>query len=153
MKSNFQKSNLHIPNRVIIAGIGRSIAYFTYDRESLDFSCQYRSFLILSLSMLVISRLPKLLSDVFYNFLIWTSIEPCLGVVGCCLPTLGPLTCAIDIKYSEIYSKIKSTFSKQSLIDRGTAKSSHGVSGQRNDWIQLTGKKSNQSELEDIGRV
>lgn len=27
-------------NRVIVAGIGRTVAYFTYDTNTLDFSCQ-----------------------------------------------------------------------------------------------------------------
>ena len=85
--------------------------------------------------------------DVFYDFLIWTSIEPCLGVVGCCLPTLGPL---VDVKYSAIYSKIKNTFSRQSLLDKKSpSEASRNRSGQRTAWVELTNESHSQSEPMD----
>lgn len=84
--------------------------------------------------------------DVFYDFLIWTSIEPCLGVVGACLPTLGPL---IDITYSTIHAKIKSTFSRQSLLgNSGISEANRNRSGQRTNWVELTNETHSQSESE-----
>lgn len=84
----------------------------------------------------------------FYSFLIWTSIEPCLGVVGCCLPTLGPLIGVIDLKPSAIYSKIKSTFSRQSLVQKTNSQSS---SEQRTHWIELMeDKKRSQSKQGEV---
>ena len=81
--------------------------------------------------------------DVHYDFLIWTSVEPCLGVVGCCLPTLGPL---VDLKHSAIYSKIKSTFSRRSLLDKSVSAASPNRSGPRTAWFELTNEKHSQSE-------
>lgn len=52
---------------VIVAGIGRTVAYFSY--QSLtdnNFSADY------------------------YSLVVWTSLEPTLGVVGACLPCVRP---------------------------------------------------------------
>lgn len=66
--------------------------------------------------------------DKFYDVLIWTSIEPCLGVVGCCIPTLGPLA---DLKQSAFYFKIKSIFSWQPLLGKSASETNSNRSGQR----------------------
>ena len=83
--------------------------------------------------------LPILL-DVFYDFLIWTSIEPCLGVVGCCLPTLGPL---VDLKNSAVYIRLKSTFSRPSLLQKSVSGASRDGSDQR-AWVELTNETYSQ---------
>jgi hypothetical protein len=129
-------------NRVIVAGIGRTVAYFTYDTNTLDFSCQSFSF-VRSFGEVEIKAY---FLDVFYDFLVWTSIEPCLGVLGCCLPTMGPLLPLIDLRYTKIYSKIKSTFSRQSLADKSKSTSSQNLSGQRTAWVELKSKKDGTSE-------
>ena len=53
---------------VIVASIGRTVAYFSYrNLADYNFSADY------------------------YTLIIWTSLEPTLGVVGACLPTIRPL--------------------------------------------------------------
>ena len=88
---------------------------------------------------------PNLLSflDLSYDVFIWTTIEPCLGIVGCCLPTLGPL---VDLRYSAVYSKIKNIFSWQSLLGKSVSEASGNLSGQRTAWVELTNERHNQSE-------
>ena len=126
---------------VIIAGIGRTVGYFTYNHDSLDFSCQSHALVAVQKAASNWSSLVFL--DVFYDFLVWTSIEPCLGVVGCCLPTLGPL---VDVKYSAIYFKIKDTFSRQSLLQKSASEANRKRPEQRNSWVELTDERRSQSE-------
>lgn len=53
---------------VVVAGIGRTVSYFKLrDLADYDFSFHY------------------------YWIVLWTSIEPTLGVIGACLPTLRPI--------------------------------------------------------------
>jgi len=101
---------------VLIAGISRTVSFFTFDRESLDFTY------------------------VFYNFLIWTSIEPCLSVVGCCLPTLGPL---FDGQLSAIYTRVRSRFTTRSTTKNETTVVQIASNS---EWIELRGKTPSQSE-------
>ena len=77
------------------------------------------------------------------NVLIWTSIEPCLGVVGCCIPTLGPL---VDLKHSAVCSRIKSIFSWHPLLGKPACETSSNRSGQRTVWVELTSERNNQAE-------
>ena len=51
---------------VIVASIGRTYAFFTVG-HNLDYTWEN------------------------YDYIVWTSVEPCVGVIGCCLPTLRPL--------------------------------------------------------------
>ncbi|QKX56013.1 uncharacterized protein TRUGW13939_03113 [Talaromyces rugulosus] len=107
---------------VVVAGIGRTVGYFTYDHESLDFSY------------------------VFYDFLVWTSIEPYLEVIGCCLPTMGHL--ADNIKFSDLYSWIRVSLSQLSLRhspSRGTSASAdidNSTSANHPSWYELTEERS-----------
>lgn len=133
-----------ILNRVIVAGIGRTVGYFTYNHDSLDFSCQYQA--LCACLHAVRKSSSFMLLDVFYDFLIWTSIEPCLGVVGCCLPTLRPL---IDSTYSTIYSKIKSTLSRQSLLQNSVTEPRRKRSEKRHAWVELTNETHSQSKLRE----
>ena len=103
----------------------------------MDFSCQYHVFTAIPNAVSKPSLL--LFLDVFYDIFIWTTIEPCLGVVGCCLPTLGPL---VDLMYSAVYSKIKSIFSWQSHL----GESGGNRSGQHTAWVELTNERHHQSE-------
>ena len=103
--------------------------------------CQYRAFTSISDTFSKASLL--LLLDEFYHVLIWTSIEPCLGVVGCCIPTLRPLA---DLKHSAIYSKIKNIFSWRPLLGKSGAETSSSLSGQRTVWVELTSESHSQTE-------
>lgn len=104
---------------VIIAGIGRTVAYFTYTDGLMD---QFHA---------------------LYHIYIWTSIEPRLGIVGCCLPTLRSL---VDLKYGAVYSKIKS-ISWQSLLGKSASEANGNRTGQRTAWIELTNERHDQSKL------
>lgn len=121
------------------------MGYFTYNHDSLDFSCEYHALVAFPYAVNMPS-LPILL-DVFYDFLIWTSIEPCLGVVGCCLPTLGPL---VDLKNSAFYIKLKGTFSRPSLLQRSVSRASRDESDPSRDgsdrraWVELTNETYSQ---------
>lgn len=59
---------------------------------------------------------------------------------------MGPLLPLIDLRYTKIYSKIKSTFSRQSLADKSKSTSSQNLSGQRTAWVELKSKKDGISE-------
>jgi hypothetical protein len=52
---------------VIVAGIGRTVSYFTTDPQTFDWSYET------------------------YYWFIWSPIEAALGIVGVCLPTMKPL--------------------------------------------------------------
>ena len=66
---------------VIGAGIGRTYAFFTVG-HSQDYTYEN------------------------YHYLIWSSVEPCVGVIGCCLPTLRPLFINNDRSaHSRYYTK------------------------------------------------
>lgn len=64
---------------VIIAGVGRTYAFFTVG-QSPDYTYEN------------------------YDYLIWSSVEPCVGVIGCCLPTLRPLFSDNDSMVSRYYT-------------------------------------------------
>ena len=52
--------------------------------------------------------------DQNYYYLVWSSIEPCIGCVGCCLPTLRPLfTAQRDVG---IFSYVRSLFGTRSTL-------------------------------------
>ena len=112
-----------------------------YNHDSPDFPCQYHAFTFFPNAISKPSLF--LFLDVFYDFLIWTSIEPCLGAVGCCLLTLGRL---IDLKSSAVYSKIKSTFSWQSLPGKSASEASGNLFGKCIAWVELTNERHSQSE-------
>lgn len=79
--------------------------------------------------------------DVFYDFLIWTSIEPCLGVIGCCLPTMGHL---VDLNFTNIYSRLKFSWSQFSLRRsfKWTSPPSSMALAIDHNWCELTGEGS-----------
>ena len=112
-----------------------------YNRELWNHSSQYHAFTFIANAM----SKPSLLSflAVFYYIFVWTSVEPCLGVVGCCLPTLGPL---VDLKYNAIYSEIKCIFSRQALLAKSASEASGNRPGQRTAWVELTNGRHNVSE-------
>lgn len=52
----------------------------------------------------------------------------------------------MEVKYSVIYSKIKSTFSRQSLLDKPGSEADPTVSRRGNTWVELTDDRHSQSE-------
>jgi len=76
---------------VIIAGIGRTISYFDVP-DDVDFS--YHD----------------------YYLLIWTSIEPCMGVIGACLPSCRPLFQGFSPE--SLFGSIRSKFSSRPSSSR-----------------------------------
>ena len=66
------------------------IYYFhtTHTSASEDFTCTPPC---LRLRVLIGDPADLILEDDTYDIFIWTVIEPCMGVVCACLPTLGPL--------------------------------------------------------------
>ncbi|KAK4692427.1 hypothetical protein P7C71_g4771, partial [Lecanoromycetidae sp. Uapishka_2] len=52
----------------------------------------------------------------YYPLVIWTSVEPCLGVISACLPTLRPLFSGLSPE--SILGSIKSTLSLRSFSKR-----------------------------------
>ncbi|KUJ17954.1 uncharacterized protein LY89DRAFT_683928 [Mollisia scopiformis] len=76
---------------VIVAGIGRTVAYFSV-AHNLDFS--YHD----------------------YYTIIWTSIEPCMGVIGACLPSLRPIF--LGFSPESLVGSIRSVLSLRSMGSR-----------------------------------
>jgi hypothetical protein len=51
----------------------------------------------------------------------------------------------MELKYSAIYFKIKSTFSRQSLLDKPISEADPSVSRRGNTWVELTDEQHSQS--------
>ncbi|KAI9711180.1 MAG: hypothetical protein M1820_002167 [Bogoriella megaspora] len=76
---------------VIVAGIGRTVSYFNLIK---DFDLTYHD----------------------YYLIIWTSVEPCMGVIGACLPCLRPIFHEYSGKPR--VGSIRSIFSLRSMASR-----------------------------------
>ncbi|CAD6564414.1 MAG: hypothetical protein ASARMPREDX12_002653 [Alectoria sarmentosa] len=85
---------------VIVAGIGRTVSYFKLrDLADYDFSFHY------------------------YWIVLWTSIEPTLGVIGACLPTMRPFFSGVSPE--SVIRSIRSQLSLHSLrSSKGSPKGS-----------------------------
>ncbi|KAL6715742.1 hypothetical protein ACLMJK_006703 [Lecanora helva] len=82
---------------VVVAGIGRTVAYFKdHYNDTFDFSYWY------------------------YSLVAWTTVEPTLGVISACLPTLRPLFAGMSPE--SLMGSIRSVLSLHSM--RGSSPSS-----------------------------
>lgn len=87
---------------VIVAGIGRTVAYFSYQHLTDDnYSADY------------------------YSLVIWTSLEPTLGVVGACLPCIRPAFRGWSPE--SILRSVRSVISLRSLRSAGSEGAEGGV--------------------------
>jgi hypothetical protein len=56
------------------------------------------------------------LQDDYYSLIVWSSVEPCLAVIGACLPTLRPLFSGMSPE--SVIGSIRSALSLQSVEKR-----------------------------------
>jgi hypothetical protein len=106
-------------------------------------SCIMSVFCLLHLPHTLLNQSPL---DSFYYFIIWTSAEPCLAIVGCCLSALASLC---HVNSDDSYHKLESSPSKIFLEDSRNP----SYVGQEDAWIELADENDTQPGQCDAGET
>ena len=125
---------------VCVSGALRVYYFVTVQLDpNLDFTCTY----IAIAKHTSIREAHTFSLDDTYNVFIWTSIEPCVGIVCACLPTLGPLFTAGHGAESMLGSfKNYMRLRTQSNRSKRTGGGSAGSSQQKGSKVMMMGDDS-----------
>jgi len=113
---------------VLVAGIGRTVSYFQTPH---DYDYSYHD----------------------YYFLIWTSIEPCMALIGASLPACRPAF--HHFSPESLFGSIRSAFSLRSMRSRNdrpeniSIKDSQQLRGSSTEGLQLQEHVSQKFELDE----